>query len=308
MRNENIILIVRVTLIAMMKKKHARARMDMRKILSTILISALVISVMTSIYMVEAEETSQSESPSPTLVGSTPPTDVSPEPSPPETAPPVAGLKYYTDRAAFYADNPGLLCEDFEEATILDGTIAGFDGPLDETTDNTYFNPGDILPGIRFQDNPGPDPNGLFLLGAGYMGNPSKNVGANTFLDSFDIIFPNDDVFAVGMDLVSYFDADVLTITIYGAGGALLDTTTALATNDGTFWGVSSDQVITRINLYSPTDQAEGVDNICFGALPPPVGGEYVSVNPLTLLAPYLVIVAVAAAGTAGILRRKRIL
>jgi len=285
--------------------------MDMRKILSTILIFALVISVMTSNYMVEAEEASQSESPSPTLVGSTPPTDVSPEPSPPETAPPPAGLKYYTDRAAFYADNPGLPCEDFEEATVPDSTVVPIGAPLDVTTDNAYFDPGDILPGIIFQDNPGPSPiDGLYVIGAGYMGNPSKNIGANYFVESFDIIFPNDDVFAVGMDLTSYTTSDVLTITIYGAGGALLDTTTALSTNAGSFWGVSSDQVITLINLYSPTDQAEGVDNICFGAPPPPppVGGEYVPVNTLTLLAPYLVIVAVAAAGTAGILRRKRIL
>lgn len=42
-------------------------------------------------------------------------------------------------------------------------------------------------------------------------------------------------------------------------------------------------------------------------APPPPVGGEYVPVNTLTLLAPYLVIIAAAAAGATGILRRKRI-
>ena len=42
-------------------------------------------------------------------------------------------------------------------------------------------------------------------------------------------------------------------------------------------------------------------------APPPPVGGEYVPVNTLTLLAPYIVIIAAAAAGATGILRWKRI-
>jgi PKD repeat protein len=104
------------------------------------------------------------------------------------------------------------------------------------------------------------------------MGNPSKNVVANYFVESYNITFTTV-VHAAGMDLVSYASEGTVDITIYGPGGVVLGTTTAPATNAGTFWGVSSDQPITRININSEGGQAEGVDNVAFGfvAIAPPM-------------------------------------
>jgi hypothetical protein len=192
-------------------------------------------------------------------------------------------LAYYATRAAFDADFPGLPLEDFEAGIVAPGAIVGCPAPLDENNNDACFLPGDILPGILFQDDPGPDPAGLALVGAGANGNPSKQVVANTFADSFDIFFTTTDTYAAGMDLASHFGADTVQITIYGPGGLILGTTTASSTNAGDFWGVASDQYLTRIKIYSPANQAEGVDNIAFGGLPvcsAPVDIPWLSVNP----------------------------
>ncbi|MBU4071217.1 MAG: right-handed parallel beta-helix repeat-containing protein [Candidatus Thermoplasmatota archaeon] len=141
--------------------------------------------------------------------------------------------------------------------------------PLDETTNNGIFATGDILPGIQFTDGPVPNMagsgDGIAVLGAGFAGNPSKNIVSNYFVQDFEIIFPDNNVYVVGMDLVSYFGADTMNIDVYGPGAILLDSTTALGTNAGSFWGISSTEYITRIVIDSPTDQAEGLDNIAFG-------------------------------------------
>ena len=175
-------------------------------------------------------------------------------------------LTYYLDRVTFDGDFPGLPIEDFEEAIIAPGAVGSFPNPLNSTTSNAFFSPGDILPGVEFS-SPGGSPGAeIVILGAGFAGNPSINVAANTFTQSWVIDFPNMDVFVAGMDLTSYFAADTVDIDIYGPGG-LIDSTTAGSTNAGAFWGVASDaDPIVQIVITAPTGQAEGCDNIAFGA------------------------------------------
>ncbi len=181
----------------------------------------------------------------------------------------VTALTFYTDRPTFNALFPGLPLEDFEEGIVSPGGVGGCSAPIDENTNNGCFVPGDILPGIAFSDNPGPSGDGIALVGAGFGGAPSKRIVANYFAETFDIFFPNNDVYLAGMDLACYFGADTVNINIYGTGGALIGTTTGSCTPGGSsFWGVSSDQYITRINISSPAGQAEGVDNIAFGGIP----------------------------------------
>jgi hypothetical protein len=194
----------------------------------------------------------------------------------------AADLTFYTDRGTFEAAFPQLPCEDFEEGNVLPSSVVGCPAPLDETNNDSCFSPGDIEPGIEFVDDPGPDTiDGLVLLGPGFGGAPSKNVIANTFIDTYVINFTDGDTQAAGMDLVAYFSNDTCDIDIFGAGG-LLGSTTAPCTNAGSFWGVSSNvESIVRIDVTSPTDQSEGVDNICFGAgNQPPVASCIESVNP----------------------------
>jgi hypothetical protein len=84
------------------------------------------------------------------------------------------------------------------------------------------------------------------------------------------------------MDLHSYFNPTTVDITIYGIGGVILDTVTAPADNIGIFWGVISDELITRINLYSPTE-TDGGDNFSFGVSPGPIDHIVVTPNPTTV-------------------------
>jgi PKD repeat protein len=198
----------------------------------------------------------------------------------PSPGPQLGVQTYYTDRTTFDADTGPLpFFEDFEEGDP--GATGDFGGTLDQYTDNGYFKPDDIEPGIRFQDNPGPDNDGL---GPVYM--PpfiSISVCTNFFVDSMDITFFNNDTWAVGMDLQSYLNPTTFDITIYGVGGVILDTKTAPANNVGIFWGVISDELITRINLYSPTE-TDGADNIAFGEPSATVDHIDVVPNPSTVM------------------------
>jgi hypothetical protein len=180
-----------------------------------------------------------------------------------------AQLTLFTDRASFNAACPGLPVEDFEKADQLGGVDTAVDGPLDKFTDDGIFAPGDILDGLRLQERParGPGGLGLAVTGDGFNGLHTRKVFTNFFGDTLDIDFYNDNVFCTGMDISSVEDASSIMVSVYGSGDLLLATTTLSAPNfgDGAFFGVLSDSLITRIDLASSSDQAEGVDNIAFG-------------------------------------------
>ncbi|MFO7539354.1 MAG: hypothetical protein R6X32_15040 [Chloroflexota bacterium] len=175
------------------------------------------------------------------------------------------GLSYYADRNAFNADNPGLPVEDFEAGNVSAGSVRACPAPFDTHTNNECFNPGELLPGILFQDDPGATVEGLALLGPGFNNNPSISLVANTLSEAFHIYFTAP-VNAVGMDLQSHFADGLVDITVYAWDGTtVLGATPAAATNSGNFWGVVADQPIGRITIYSPSGEAEGVDNLAFG-------------------------------------------
>ena len=174
-------------------------------------------------------------------------------------------FKLYTSRATFNADWPALPTETFEEGTLA-GNIQECPAPLDRSNNDACFKPGDILAGIKFQDNPGPSNPGLGLVGVGWGNAVSKSIVQWWGGETFDIFFTSDTVFVAGMDLISINSSATLNISVYGPGNTLLATTTSFATGEGVFWGLSSDVNITRINLTSQTGTFEGVDNISFGS------------------------------------------
>ena len=179
------------------------------------------------------------------------------------TAADATTLTFYNDRATFDADFPDLPLEDFEEGTLPNARVRGCSRPVDENTDNRCFVPGDIEPGVSFTT---PTSSGIALYGAGFGGATSKNIIANRAKDFLIIDFTAGDVTAVGMDITAYFDGDPnVQIDIFGANGLLGTTTAADTTASGSFWGVSSDEVITQIVLTSNLGKSEGVDNIAFG-------------------------------------------
>ncbi len=234
-----------------------------------------------------------------------------PAPTQPTATPTSNGsLRFFTDRGAFRVEAPDLPLEDFEEGNVGAGGAVGCPSPLDETSNNFCFAPGDIVPGVRFST---PQFASIALLGTGFGGAPSKNVVANFFVDNWVIDFTAGNVTGAGMDLVAVFAADVCEIEIFGASG-LLGSTAAPCTNAGTFWGVvSDDEVITQITITSPNNQpglpfpsAEGVDNIEFGEAFIPVvidikpGSDPNSINPTNLgVIPVAILTTSAAAGDA---------
>jgi hypothetical protein len=197
-----------------------------------------------------------------------------------------ATLEFYSDRVTFNAVNPGLPVEDFEEGNIQIGGLVGVPAPLDSSSNNGVFSPGNILDGVRFEDNPGPDtvPFGFVLIGSDYLlfPMPSKTLFTNTFTDTLDIFFDGSDVAAVGMDVFSIILPSQVVISIYGEGNLLLGSfVTGLLDGTPTFFGVSSDAgLITRINLASTGGQMEGIDDIAFGTPVPDSSTVLLDIKP----------------------------
>ena len=179
---------------------------------------------------------------------------------------------YYVDRPTFDTANPGLTLEDFENLNIGPLDIESCAAPLNSTTGpgGTCWDVGDVIPGFSLQDNPGPDGNGISVVGPGFAGYPSRAPGANTFLDSLDL-FLTGGVSSVGLDLASQFSASDVTISLFNAADGLIDSVVVGASTTGTFWGVQDLMTpIHRINFDSATDQAEIVDNLAFGTVAVP--------------------------------------
>jgi|GEM_PF-1509789 len=172
-------------------------------------------------------------------------------------------LVYYGDRATFNAEHPGLPIEGFENTLVPNGGIVPCPGPFDSSTNNACFAPGGILDGIRLMNV---DPNNdMVVIGDGALGQPSALAGPNTFADHQDITFFNGNPHAVGFDLWSPNGAATFDLYIYGPGDVLLGQTSVVAATTGTFWGVYSDELITRIRTESAAGAGELFDDIAFG-------------------------------------------
>lgn len=192
--------------------------------------------------------------------------------------PAFATLTTYSDRTSFDTDAPGLPVEDFEESLASAGTFLTIPAPLDSTSSNDAFSPGDILEGLQLADQPGPDSTGLIALGAGLTPTFGKSLLANTFADSLNLIFP-DGTTAVGFDFGATASAgtisvDNLTIKVFDTDGNSLGSFPVTSSDSSpAFFGVISDAaLIGRINIFSGSNKAEIVDNIAFGIAQAPLG------------------------------------
>ncbi len=174
------------------------------------------------------------------------------------------GLTFYYNRAGFDAAFPGLPVEGFENGSMPNASVDAIPHPLDEFSNNLYFSPGDILPGIRFMASNTHTGDEIAVLGATFSGAPSKTAVANFFSDYYRILF-NPPVYAAGMDLQSFLGAGWCTVEVYDNVGALLGTDVSAANATGVFWGVSGPGLIGEIRIIDQGGGAEGADNIAFG-------------------------------------------
>ena len=188
-------------------------------------------------------------------------------------------VTFYTSRSSFDSAEPSLPVEGFEAAHVTAPTLATQTAPLSNTTNNTVFSSGSILPGVSISNIPAADTPGLIVYPNGYISGSSKSVGTNWFGDTLLLSFDSgvtavgSDVFAAtgqGLTLPGSFSVQVLN------GATLLGQTTfSEALGAFGFIGLSSTSPITSIRLlYLSTDASTFVDNLAFGGAtssPPPV-------------------------------------
>ena len=183
----------------------------------------------------------------------------------------TSNLTLYTDQAAFESAHPGLPVEDFEESTIADTGVDFFAEPLDSSTSNVYFSPGDILEGLLIRTvSPFIPASALATVGGAYLGasNATKAIATHFSGDNLSIAFPGFNAYAVGMDLM-FRDTDAdATIIVYNIIGKILGVTTwSILSSSETFFGVYSNDLIGKIIVLNNI-RIEFVDNIRFGGLP----------------------------------------
>jgi len=178
------------------------------------------------------------------------------------TALATAAVTYYTDQTAFETAYPGLTLEDYSGTSVPPDAVQSAPGAFNSMTSNACFQPGAIVDGISL-DNLEFDEN--VVLTPPFMGVTSVTVGPNTFADNAEFSF-SVPVNAFGVEIVMPMAAGTVNIEVFGTSGSL-GTTTANGDLPGIFWGVHSDDVITRIEFIEPVTNGELFANVQFGSV-----------------------------------------
>lgn len=189
-----------------------------------------------------------------------------------------AGVTIYRSRDAFISDFPDIPFEDFgDTSTQICSDLTAIAAPLNSTSNNDCFDPGDILPGIEFRDNPLNDDgngNGEGLLYVPPQGGGAGNtaITGNHLTNTFEILLtPTATV--VGLDLLTLFGEHSLRLRFFDDdNGILYEETLPVVSPVGTFMGIKVDRPIRRIVLYGDVGElgsaSEGVSGIFFATLP----------------------------------------
>ncbi len=173
-----------------------------------------------------------------------------------------AAVTFYTGQGIFEGLYPGLTTEDYSGTIVPQDTVIAGMGPFNSSTNNLCFTPGGIVDGISLDNLEG---NMDVVLTPPFLGVTSVTVGPNTFSDN-GVFYFSAPVNAFGIDIVMPFGAGTVDIEVFGAGGSL-GTTTASGDLTGIFWGVFSDEDITRIEFIEPLTNGELFSNAQFGAV-----------------------------------------
>lgn len=183
-----------------------------------------------------------------------------------------ASFTYYGSRASFNSAVPGAALEDFEAGLISPGGFASIPSPLDSTSNNGVYAPGDIQAGVRFvgENSPGFTD---FFLGNGW--GPYATIGLSSVYTGTGIAmeFTNPNIHSVGIDILQNFGTGGTTVSIYGASGLLASVPVTVTNWQGTFFGFSSTDTISKVVVYDGQLNSgyDGVDNVAFSqAVPEP--------------------------------------
>jgi hypothetical protein len=185
-------------------------------------------------------------------------------------APANAALITFSDRSLFNAAAPGVPVETFDAGLVANGAVTVCAGPLSGATASACFPAGGLLPGVVYSASPG---TAMVVLGPGFppLGNASKVLGPNSFVDVFDLTFAASNV--VGLDVFAGLVAGNVVISVFDATTLPLGTFTIVAPIGGTFFGVATDTgAIGRLRIASAGPlPGELVDNVAFGTAQIPI-------------------------------------
>jgi len=183
-----------------------------------------------------------------------------------------ASLTFYSSRASFNAAIPGATLENFELGAIGFGGAASCPSPLDKNSNNGVFSPGQIKDGVRFvgQNDPGFTD---FYLGNGW--GPYTTIGLSSVYTGTGIAmeFTDPNIHSVGLDILQNFGSGDTVVSIYSTSGLLNSEVFSVTDWQGTFYGFSSTDVITKVVVYDGQifSGYDGVDNVAFAqAVPEP--------------------------------------
>ena len=179
-----------------------------------------------------------------------------------------AGIAFFTDEAEFMSVSSELLTQDFQSGKVSPGGDVLCSPIIDENTNDDCFNPGDILPGIQFLNDP--QVGGLLLVGSNADNNPFNVLLTFDQPDDFEIRFTSTSVTAAGIDVGCFSMGpcnSTVIVSVFGPGDEFLGETTVNATNEfDSFIGIVSSDIITRVVISGPPQIFEGIDRISFGA------------------------------------------
>jgi hypothetical protein len=186
-----------------------------------------------------------------------------------------AQVTFYSDSSAFSAAAPGLSTQTFNPTNGTPGEIVGMPTPLDSSTNNGTFAPGDILPGLTITAG-SPGPESLAYFASGTFGNTNNEVNANFFGDTLILQF-NPSVTAVSAGLLSLFATSDEVVNVFSPTSVLLGTETVTGVPSGgvgLFFGViaTGGNQIGEVTFQSTSGAAAGVDSIQFSTPVPEPG------------------------------------
>ena len=167
----------------------------------------------------------------------------------------TSSVQYYFNEDSFNQNscNDFSFYEDFSEANYSDYLYGGVvpDGKLNEFTNDTYFNPGDIIPNVDFYILGSTESPSYHLVtnGWGNILSSSAKVVGNYWNSPLFIEFRTDNVYSVSMDAFGCLASEI-SIRVY-SGETLVDSSTIEGIIGGKYFGIVSDQPITKIEINS---------------------------------------------------------
>ncbi len=185
-------------------------------------------------------------------------------------------VERYASRSVFEIAAPGLEVETFEEGRLPDGGRVYSCGVIvDVTNDSECFEPGEILPGIRFTSVRAEN---NLVVSEGYSS--TKSLLVNSLADQTVLEFPVGGVTAVGLDVYLFNvrgtdgTQDPAVVEVYAVDGSRLDAF-EVPPSDPAFVGVTSETPIGRIvidgtvprqiDTITAMNPIEIMDDVAFG-------------------------------------------